>query len=286
MIDLRPARRLLVRLVLAGLFLVAAVQAYRLALLPALLALFEPGEAATGVIRRFGILVFALASYFAYVRLVEKRAAREWYPAPRAMLTAAAAGAALISITTLSLFALDAYQLSEYRGLRGELVRVASVILIAATLEELVYRGILFRLVEDAWGTTPALWLQAAVFGVGHLENVIEQATPLDIAATVLSCMLLGAFWALVYVWTRNLWVASLNHAAWNFAIVLSGAPLSGLEEWRAVAPIASTVQGPAWLTGGIFGPEASAITLVVLTACLVLLWRRTRERRRRAAQD
>src|SRR5688572_9094741 len=76
-IDLRPARRLLVRLVLAGLFLVAAVQAYRLALLPALLALFEPGEAATGVIRRFGILVFALASYFAYVRLVEKRAARE-----------------------------------------------------------------------------------------------------------------------------------------------------------------------------------------------------------------
>lgn len=282
MIDLRPTRRFFIRLSLAALFLVVAVQAYRLALLPGLLALFTLDEAATGVLRRFGILLFAVASYAAYVRVVEKRPVRELHAAPRAMLIAAAAGAALISLTTLPLFALDAYQVSEYRGLQGELVRVASVILIAATLEELVYRGILFRLAEDAWGTAPALWLQAVVFGVGHVENVIDQAMPLELAGTVLSFVLLGAFWALLFVWTRNIWVVGLNHAAWNFAIVLSGAPLSGLEEWRAIAPIASTVQGPDWLTGGLFGPEASVITLTVLGTCLALLWHRTREHRRR----
>lgn len=283
MVDFRPTRRLIVRLSLAALFLVIAVQAYRLALLPALLAVVEPGEAAAGVLRRFGILAFALAGYAGYVRVVERRAVRELYAAPRAMLIAAAAGALLISLTTLPLFALDAYRVSEYRGLQGGLVRVASVILIAAMLEELVYRGILFRLVEEAWGTVPALWLQAAIFGIGHLENVIDQATPLELAGTVLSCTLLGAFWALLFVWTRNIWVVGVNHAAWNFAIVLSGAPLSGLEEWRRIAPIASNVQGPDWLTGGLFGPEASVITLTVLSACLATLWHRTHEHRRRA---
>lgn len=281
MVDLRPTRRLFIRLSLAALFLVVAVQAYRLALLPALLAVFALDEAATGVLRRFGILAFAVASYAAYVRVVEKRAVRELYGAPRAMLIAAVAGAALISLTTLPLFALDAYQVSAYRGLKGELLRVASVILIAATLEELVYRGILFRLVEEAWGTVPALWLQAVIFGAAHVENVIDQATPLELAGTLLSCMLLGAFWALLFVWTRNIWVVGLNHAAWNFAIVLSGAPLSGLEEWRAIAPITSTVQGPDWLTGGLFGPEASVITLTVLSASLAGLWHRTRGHRR-----
>lgn len=282
MVDLRSTRRLFVRLPLAALFLVVTVQAYRLALLPALLAVFEPDEAAAGVLRRFGILVFALAGYAAYVHIVERRAVRELYAAPRTMLIAAAAGAALISLTILPLFALDAYRVSEYRGLQGELVRVASVILIAATLEELVYRGMLFRLVEEAWGTVPALWLQAVIFGIGHVENVIDQATPLELAVTVLSCALLGAFWALLFVWTRNVWVVGLNHAAWNFAIVLSGAPLSGLEEWRRIAPVASTVQGPDWLTGGLFGPEASVITLTVLSACLAGLWYRTNEHRRR----
>jgi hypothetical protein len=77
----------------------------------------------------------------------------------------------------------------------------------------------------------------------------------------------------MVFVVSRNLWVAAANHATWNFTIVLTGVPLSGLEDWLRLAPFASVYRGPDWLTGGQFGPEASVVTMVLLTAAAVAMW-------------
>ena len=55
----------------------------------------------------------------------------------------------------------------------------------------------------------------------------------------------------------------------------------SGLEGWRELAPIATEVTGPGWLTGGVFGPESSPITLLVVGLSLVFLLRRARASRR-----
>jgi hypothetical protein len=89
----------------------------------------------------------------------------------------------------------------------------------------------------------------------------------------------LGFLWAGLFVLTRNLWVVAANHAAWNFTILLSGVPLSGIEDWRPLAPIESRYAGPDWLTGGMFGPESSLLLMMSSTvaAVVVLRWARRR---------
>ncbi|MEZ4241313.1 MAG: CPBP family intramembrane glutamic endopeptidase, partial [Myxococcota bacterium] len=144
------------------------------------------------------------------------------------------------------------------------------VIWVAAFLEELVYRGVVFRLLEAAWGLPAALGVQAVLFGLAHLGNGGTGWT------TMLSTTLLGALWALIFARTRNLWAATAHHAGWNFAIVLAGPPLSGIEDWRAASPIDAVAVGPDWLTGGAFGPENSPITLVLLLVAVAALWPRT----------
>ena len=85
--------------------------------------------------------------------------------------------------------------------------------------------------------------------------------------------------WAGVFVLARNLWVVAANHAAWNFTILLSGMPLSGIEDWRKLAPLESRFAGPDWLTGGMFGPESSLLVIVSTTIAVALLLRAARRR-------
>lgn len=272
MFQLRLIGRVVLRLLLASAALAAAVQAFRLLLLPALAAQFQLGEGGTSVVRRIGVFSCALLAYWAYVRCIERRKVDELRPRLLAIALGGVSGAGLIALAAALLFAVGAYQVTAWQGLQARLLGVAGLIVIAAMLEELFYRGIIFRTLESAWGTTAALWLQSLFFGIGHIANIEDRASTAELVATVVSVTLLGALWTLVYVHTRSLWAAAANHAAWNFTIVLTGVPLSGLEDWLAFAPMASRYDGPAWLTGGAFGPEASVVTMGLVGIALVAL--------------
>ena len=111
-------------------------------------------------------------------------------------------------------------------------------------------------------------------FAALHLGN--PNATPLSIAALgIEGGIMLGA----VYVATRSLWWTFGVHAAWNFTqsglfgIADSGHQGQGL--------LRTELAGPAWLTGGAFGIEASVVSVVlcavVAGAFLIHAWRRER---------
>lgn len=268
---MRVAATAIGKLLLLSAAIIGSVQIFRLFLLPEIQSAFLLGDTLTSAVRRAGILLCAVLAYWGVVRLTERRAVVELHVAPGAIALGAMTGAALISITTLSLFATGIYQVTGMRGFQAELAGVAGLIFVAAVLEEITYRCVLFRLLEEAWGTLPALWLQSLIFAVMHLGN-IEGADPVAAVTTVISGTLIGAFWTLVFVHSRNLWVVGANHAAWNFSIILTGLPLSGLEDWRSLAPIESRYNGPDWLTGGVFGPEDSLITIGVMCVSIVLL--------------
>lgn len=259
---------------------VGAVQVFRLLLLPQIQSTFHLDDASTSAVRRAGILMVAILAYWAANRLIEKRAIVELRFTPGGIILGALSGAALISVTTLSLFAAGIYEVTAVRGLQSGLLGVAGFIFVAAMLEEIAYRGVVFRMLESAFGTWPALWLQALIFGLHHLANV-EGADLAATLTTAISVSLIGAFWAMVFVHTRNLWIAGANHAAWNFAILLTGVPLSGLEDFRGLAPFESRYNGPDWLTGGAFGPENSILTIGVIAVCLAVLICEARRRKR-----
>lgn len=275
---LRAVGRTLGALLLGALAVLGAVAAVRLGLVPLIDRAFQPGAEWLSIIRRVGIVVAALAAYWAYVRWHEKRAATELRLQPVRLLLGGAGGMLMVGLPIALLFAFGAYELVLWRGFSPALLGVAGLIGIAAFLEELVYRCLLFRVLERTWGTVFALVAQAVVFGVGHLENVVQGGAG-DAVTMLLSVTLLGLLWAGLFVLTRNLWVVAAHHAAWNFTILLSGVPLSGIEDWRALAPLESRYAGPDWLTGGLFGPESSLLVIGLTAVAVGLLLRMARRR-------
>jgi membrane protease YdiL (CAAX protease family) len=269
---------MLVSLLLGGVAILGSILIFRQGLLPLIEAVFHPGPEVLSGLRRTGILLIAVAGYWAFVHWHEKREATELHLRPIPLMLGGASGAALVALPMAALFALGVYELVLFRGASPALLSAAAVIGIAATLEELTYRCLLFRLLERAWGTKWALVVQAVAFALAHLENV-EQGGISDVVTMLVSVTLTGLLWAGVFVLARNLWVAAANHAAWNFTILLGGVPLSGLEDWRTVAPLESRYAGPDWLTGGMFGPESSWLVIASTTVAVVLLlraaWRR-----------
>ncbi len=145
--------------------------------------------------------------------------------------------------------------------------RSASVILPVLTLaigsgftEELITRGLIFRLLEQWLGSWAALAISAGLFGAAHLAN--PNATLLAGTAIALEAgIMLGA----LYMLTRRLWAAIGLHMAWNFAQGgINGIPVSG---FAMPGLLIDRPEGPALLTGGAFGAEASLPALVIATA-------------------
>ena len=265
-------------LLLGGVAILGSALIFRQGLLPLIGAVFHPGPELLSVFRRVGILLTTVAGYWAFVHWHEKRVATELHLRPIHLLLGGASGAVMVALPMAVLFALGVYKQVLFRGASPALLGVAALIGIAAILEELVYRCLLFRLLERAWGTKVALVVQAVVFALQHLENV-EQGGISDVVTMLVSVTLVGLLWAGVFVLARNLWVAAANHAAWNFTILLSGLPLSGIEDWRKLAPLESRFAGPDWLTGGMFGPESSLLVIASTTVVVVLLLRAARRR-------
>lgn len=265
-------------LLLGGVAVLGSMFFFRQGVLPLIDTMFQPGPEWLSAFRRAGILLAAMTGYWAYVHWHEKRDATELRLQPVRLILGGAGGALLVGLPIAVLFALGAYELVLIRGTSSALLGIATLIGIAATLEELVYRCLLFQVLERAWGTVAALAVQAVLFALQHVENVERGGTG-DVAVMLVSVTILGLLWAAVFILTRNLWVTVAHHAAWNFTILLSGVPLSGIEDWRAQAPLETRLAGPDWLTGGIFGPESSVLVIVSATIAVMLLLRAARRR-------
>jgi len=120
------------------------------------------------------------------------------------------------------------------------------------------------RLSWRAFGPWPALVLSAVLFGAGHIGN--PGATLFNTACIAIEA---GLMLASFYMLTGRLWVSIGFHAAWNFTQgYIFGAAVSGGDFGNSIARSTAHAGWPDWLTGGVFGPEAS---LPALGTCSVL---------------
>lgn len=147
----------------------------------------------------------------------------------------------------------------------------------AAFVEEPAYRGIMLGGLTRQLGVPKAILLSSVVFGLIHLISAGSAGadTWLGIVGIILASSLIFAG---AYYLTGRLWLGIGIHLAWNFTLggiyglTVSGVPrLDGLVSHTAV-------NGPAWVTGGAFGPEGSVILVVIgllLGAAMMELARR-----------
>ncbi len=137
----------------------------------------------------------------------------------------------------------------------------------SGVIEEILIRGIIFRILEEWLGSWIALLLSALIFGFIHIEN--EGASVLiAVSIAVEAGVLLGA----AFMYSRNLWLPIAIHFSWNFVQGgIYGARVSGFKLTDSL--VSADITGSELITGGAFGPEGSiqALTLCTLAGIILL---------------
>nr|BFD81750.1 type II CAAX endopeptidase family protein [Streptomyces sp. Xyl84] len=184
-----------------------------------------------------------------------------------ALLRGLVIGVVWFACVIANLYFLGDYKVHGSGSLTGA-VALVGFMAGAAVTEELMFRGLLFRLVERGTGTYVALVLSGVVFGASHLLN--EDATVLGAVAIAIEA---GGTLAAAYIATRSLWLPIGLHFGWNFAESgIFGTEVSGNGATHGL--LDASTSGSKLITGGEFGPEASVYSVVfgaLLT--IVFLW-------------
>lgn len=221
-----------------------------------------------------GMALVVAAVYVAWGRLIERRkltelslpgAGREW-------AVGGLIGVVLYTGCVLLLMLIGMYEVEGLNPL-SSMIPVAAIAVKSSVFEELLFRGVLFRSVEDMAGSWAAIIVSSLVFGLIHLLN--PDAT---LTGAVYIAIEAGLLLAALYLVTRRLWMAIGYHMLWNYVqsavfsgIVSGGVKLPGLFQAR--------IEGPTFYTGGSFGMEQSVFALALCTitgvAMLVIAMRR-----------
>jgi CAAX protease family protein len=159
-------------------------------------------------------------------------------------------------------FASDAGGPAEYFGTMG---RTALILAPAALVEEIIFRGVGQVLLARAFGRVPALVSLSFLFALAHVFN------PNPTALGLLNIAAAGVFLGVVFYAPGGIWAAWGAHFGWNATLAAMDAPVSGLPfriPWIDYQP-----GGPAWLTGGSFGPEGGILASVALLIMTAAVW-------------
>lgn len=171
------------------------------------------------------IAIMALTSYVILFRYYEKRRITELglsFFGKNAGI-GLVIGLLLQSLVIFVMFAYGSYTILRVNPISYILPGFA-IALSSAVFEELLFRGILFRLLEEKLGSIISLFISALIFGLLHLANKNSNLySALSIAIQA------GILLAAAFIYSRNLWLPIALHFAWNFAETsIFGAIISG----------------------------------------------------------
>lgn len=166
------------------------------------------------------------------------------------------AGIAALSGFTLGSLAMKGDMLAKYTA------AWLCAFLLVGVAEEMDYRAAGLFTLAEAIGFWPAATALSLIFAAAHYFM-----KPMENIADAMSVGLLGLFMSFTVLRTGAIWFAVGFHALFDYAaIYIFGAPNSG----NGGHPIATRMfscsyQGPAWLTGGPLGVEASWLVFPVI---------------------
>lgn len=146
----------------------------------------------------------------------------------------------------------------------------AGGMLLVGLSEELLFRGYALAALTRGLGFWPAALLMSLFFGYAHLDK------PMETAVDIFNIVLLGLVMCYSVLRTGGLWFAIGFHAAFDFfALGFYGSPNTGNNGLPLDHHLLDThIAGPAWLTGGPQGLEASWLVLPLTLAMFLALRR------------
>lgn len=224
-----------------------------------------------------GTLISALFAGIFLLTVLEKRPASDLGFAlrPQAALQFLVGNALGIVGLALGCLALLLFGSLRYVGEAGNALSWLKVMLgalgalvIPAAAEEALFRGYPFQKLVEGFGAVFATFLASLLFALAHANN------PSVNGFALVNIFAAGVMLSVAYLRTRSLWFATGVHLGWNWSMAaLFDLPVSGLELINAPGydPVD---RGPAWFSGGAFGPEAGLSGLLGVTLILVgVIW-------------
>lgn len=177
---------------------------------------------------------------------------------PRRLLGGISIGALFFCSVTGILAAIGSYRASYASPHWGLIVVCLCLNFLVACSEEVIFRGVLFRLIDERFGFWQAIGISSLVFGFAHMFQT-DATIWSSIAIAVEAGLLLGA----AYKYAGTLWFPIGVHWAWNFTQGnIFGLDVSGGGNEESI--MNATLTGPDFITGGSFGTEASIITPIL----------------------
>lgn len=218
-----------------------------------------------------GVLT-AVISVFTYRWVVRRTERREVTELARKGAVSATGlgtliGVGLFSFVIANIAFLGFYESNGVGSVTGALGLLGFMAAVAVG-EELLWRGVLFRIVEERTGTWIALVLTGVLFGLVHLIN--PHASMWGAIAIAIEA---GGMLTAAYVATRSLWLPIGLHFGWNLAgSAIFSTAVSGNDTQQGL--VETTLSGPMLITGGDFGPEGSLYSIVFCTlVTIVFMW-------------
>jgi hypothetical protein len=144
------------------------------------------------------------------------------------------------------------------------LVATAAVLIVAAAVEELMFRGLPLQILSEGIGQWPGILAISGLFGAAHWTN--PNSSLLGTVNTILAGVLLS----LAYFKARSLWLPYAIHLGWNAGIgFVLGMSLSGID----LASLWTTgVAGRDLILGGGYGPEGGLLTTFIFGSAALFL--------------
>ena len=133
--------------------------------------------------------------------------------------------------------------------------------------EELMFRGYMIPALNKRYKVAFSVIVSSILFSAFHSLN--PGFTPL---ASV-NLVLIAVLFALVYLYTGDIWMTSAMHTAWNLTQGnIYGLQVSGNEASNTVFKILYSKDATSLITGGAFGPEGGLATTAVTSVCMVII--------------
>ena len=195
---------------------------------------------------------FVIATYIYFYRKYEKREIEEF--SGKGLLKYTVLGV-LIGTTLQGLTILVIYFWGDFRIISvnsfSSIITPFAIAFSVAVFEEILLRGIIFRIVEEKLGSYFSLAISAIIFGAAHLLN------PDSSVISSVCIGIVGFMFGAAYIYSRSLWLPIAIHFSWNFVQSgIFGAITSGNEKTSSLFNV--KISGDELITGGAFGPEGT----------------------------
>lgn len=158
--------------------------------------------------------------------------------------------------------------LQEPAGFSLALLALAAVsTLLNVLTQQLILCGYILQTLRDSAGPVAAILLAAGLFTLLHSGGFDGAWLP------PVNVFLAGVLFCLAYHATSNLWLPVGIHFGWNFLLgPVSGLTVSGTERlglgWQMFE-----LEGPALMTGGMFGIEGGLVVTTMTAAVIAALY-------------